>query len=209
MFLMHSNFFRIYIQFWNYSFQKIFKAIFMELLVQSSVKFSREILNLVTKAYLKFVTFCPFFKLEKNKWIHIEFGKSLNVFEPTIGRDQIKLYNLLPRRGSYVFVKKKLEILMSEYSEWSKTSRSMIFSWRPDVLVCECVYECVYVLDFLIFKLLWQTTMTASLLYYNVVQQWSSHTPSIVIIFMQIYAQSEILWDFEFFKKCLWWLLLS
>ena len=40
--------------------------------------------------------------------------------------------------------KVKIEILVSEYSEWSKTSRNMIFSWRPDV--------CVYGLDFVIFK---------------------------------------------------------
>ena len=58
-----------------------------------------------------------------------------------------------------VFVK-KIDILVSEYSEWSKTSRNIIFSWRPDacvcVCVCMCVYVCmcvcVYVLDFLIFK---------------------------------------------------------
>ena len=32
---------------------------------------------------------------------------------------------------------KKLEILVSEYSEWSKTSRNVIFNWREDV--CGCV----------------------------------------------------------------------
>ena len=38
----------------------------------------------------------------------------------------------------------------------------------------------------------------------NLVQQWSSYAPSIVTILMQIDAQSEILWDFEFFEKSLW-----
>ena len=37
---------------------------------------------------------------------------------------------------------------MSEYSEKSKTSRNMIFSWHLDVRVCVCVY----MLDFLIFE---------------------------------------------------------
>ena len=36
-----------------------------------------------------------------------------------------------------MFSWKKFELLVSEYSEWSKTSRNTIFSWRPDV--CECV----------------------------------------------------------------------
>ena len=39
---------------------------------------------------------------------------------------------------------------------------------------------------------------------WNLVQQWSSHAPSIVTIFMKIHAKSEILRDFEFFDKCLW-----
>ena len=37
--------------------------------------------------------------------------------------------------------KKNFEILVSEYSELSKTSRNVIFSWRPDV--CACVRVCV------------------------------------------------------------------
>ena len=36
------------------------------------------------------------------------------------------------------------------------------------------------------------------------VQQWINHASSIMTIFMQIDAQSKILWDFEFFEKCLW-----
>ena len=44
---------------------------------------------------------------------------------------------LLPHWRSYVFVKIFIfEILVSEYSEPSKTSRNMILSWRPDVCVC-------------------------------------------------------------------------
>ena len=44
---------------------------------------------------------------------------------------------LLPHWGSYVSVKKKkIEILVSEYSEESKTSRNVIFSWRPGVCAC-------------------------------------------------------------------------
>ena len=34
---------------------------------------------------------------------------------------------------------------MLEYSEQSKTSRNVIFSWRPDVCVRMCVYACVRV----------------------------------------------------------------
>ena len=33
------------------------------------------------------------------------------------------------------------EILVSQYSEESKTSRNVIFSWRPDVCVCDCVSD--------------------------------------------------------------------
>ena len=45
----------------------------------------------------------------------------------TILPDYVNL--LLPHWGSYVFVKKKkFEILVSEYSEQSKTSRNVIFS---------------------------------------------------------------------------------
>ena len=33
------------------------------------------------------------------------------------------------------------EILVSKYLEYSKTSRNVIFSWRPDV--CACVRVCV------------------------------------------------------------------
>ena len=36
-------------------------------------------------------------------------------------------------------VQKKFEILLSEYSEWPKTLRNVIFSWRRDVCVCVCV----------------------------------------------------------------------
>ena len=43
---------------------------------------------------------------------------------------------MLPHWGSYVFVKKHFEILVSEYSEQSKTSRNVTFSWCPDVCVC-------------------------------------------------------------------------
>ena len=46
---------------------------------------------------------------------------------------------LLPHWVSYDFRKKKFAILVSEYSEWSKTSRNMIISWRPNVWVCMCV----------------------------------------------------------------------
>ena len=56
---------------------------------------------------------------------------------------------LLSHWGSYVFVKKFFfEILVSEYSEWSKTSRDVIFSWYPDVCVCVRVCVCVYASDF-------------------------------------------------------------
>ena len=37
----------------------------------------------------------------------------------------------------------------------------------------------------------------------NLVQQWSSHAPLIVTIFMRIDAQSKIAWYFEFFEKSL------
>ena len=41
-------------------------------------------------------------------------------------------------------------MLVSEYSEKSKTSRNVIFSWRLDECVCVCVHVCVcmYVSDF-------------------------------------------------------------
>ena len=47
-----------------------------------------------------------------------------------------------------IFSWKKNEILVSEYSKWSKTSRNMIFSWHLDVCVCVwrarvCVCVCV------------------------------------------------------------------
>ena len=44
--------------------------------------------------------------------------------------------------GEAIFQKKKIEILVSEYSEQSKTSRNVIFSWRPDVCMCACVRVC-------------------------------------------------------------------
>ena len=37
-----------------------------------------------------------------------------------------------------MFLSTKIGILVSEYSEWSKASINMIFSWRPDVCVCVC-----------------------------------------------------------------------
>ena len=40
--------------------------------------------------------------------------------------------------------KKKFEMLVSQYSEWSKTSRIFLADVR--------MYVCVYMLDFLIFK---------------------------------------------------------
>ena len=58
---------------------------------------------------------------------------------------------------------------MSEYSEWSKTSRNMIFSWRPDVCVCVCV--CARLYNF-------QTTIIhkrREISSWNLAQQWSSH----------------------------------
>ena len=59
-----------------------------------------------------------------------------------------KLVNFASSLRKLYFRKKKFEILALEYSEWSKTSRNMIFSWHPDICVCICVY----VLDFIIFK---------------------------------------------------------
>ena len=54
---------------------------------------------------------------------------------------QLSLFCFLTEKA--VFVKKKFsEILVSEDSEQSKTSKNVIFSWRPDVCVC------VYVSDF-------------------------------------------------------------
>ena len=49
---------------------------------------------------------------------------------------------LLPHWGSCFREKKNFEILVSEYSEYSKTSRDVIFSWRPDVCVYACVCMC-------------------------------------------------------------------
>ena len=63
-----------------------------------------------------------------NKSIYCICIKSINVFF---------FFILLPRWGSYIFVKKrKFEILVSEYSKQYKTSRNVIFSWRPEVCVC-------------------------------------------------------------------------
>ena len=93
--------------------------------------------------------------------------------------------------------KKIFEILVSEYSEWSKTSSNIIFSWCPNV--CMCVRARLS--NF-------QTTIIRKRLEisnWNLVQQWSSHAPLIVEILIQINAQSEILWDLGFFEKCLWY----
>ena len=78
----------------------------------------------------------------------------------------------------------------------------MIFSWRSGVCVCLSVYlaVCARLSNF-------QTTIIHNRLEissWNLVRQWRSHAPSIVTIFMQIDAQSKILWNFEFFEKCLW-----
>ena len=62
----------------------------------------------------------------------------------------MKTYN---NAGQARFREKKFEILVSEYSELSKMSRNVIFSWRPGararararVCVCVCVCVCVYV----------------------------------------------------------------
>ena len=90
--------------------------------------------------------------------------------------------------------KKKFEILVSEYSEWSQTSRNIIFSWHPDVCVYMCV--CARLSNF-------QTTMIhkwLDILSWNLVQQWS-HSPSIVTIFMQIDAQFGFYGILNFLKN--------
>ena len=66
--------------------------------------------------------------------------------------------------------------------------------------MCVCMFVCARLPNF-------QTTIIhkwPEISSWNLVQQWSSHASSIVTIFMQIDAQSKILWDFEFFEKCLW-----
>ena len=85
---------------------------------------------------------------------------------------------------------RKFEISVSVYSEWSKTFRSIIFNWRLDVCVCVCVCVCVRarararLSNF-------QTTVIHKRLEissWNLVEQWSSRTATIVTLFMQIDA---------------------
>ena len=109
---------------------------------------------------------------------------------------------LLPHWGSYIFVKFFFfEISVSEHSEWPncKTSKNVIFSWRPDVCVCTiCV--CVGFSTF-------QSPTTHKRLeisIWNLVHQWSSHSPLIVTIFIRIHGRFVILWEFEFFEKYTW-----
>ena len=105
---------------------------------------------------------------------------------------------LLPHWENYVFVKIFFfEILVSEYSEWSKTSRNVIFSWHPDVCVFVRVCVCVRFSTF-------DTPITHKRLEistWNLARQWSNHNPLIVNIFTTIDARFVILWDFEFFEK--------
>ena len=75
--------------------------------------------------------------------------------------------------------------------------REIWFSAGVRRYACVCMCVCARLSNF-------QTTIIHKRLEissWNLVRQWSSHAPSIVTTFMQIDAQFEILWYFEFFWK--------
>ena len=92
-----------------------------------------------------------------------------------IGRSKVNHYKFCT-----CFREKKIEILVSEYAERSKTSRNMIFSWRPNVCVCGgvCMCICARLSNF-------QTTTIHKRLEISSLD-FLQRAPSVVTIFMQI-----------------------
>ena len=103
------------------------------------------------------------------------------------------VYCFLTEEAMFLLIFFFFEILVWEYSEYSKTSRNLYVSVRR---VCVCVRFSTF-----------QTPITHKRIEIStwiLVYQWSNHNPLIVTIFMTINAQFMILWDFECFKKRTW-----